>query len=169
MGEKKMMALALRDNTSVFDERPWADSLGFSPRLRERVYVQPPQISLTMSTTENRWYGEAIASIRHLVGLERNWDRRGSAAIKLEILAFSLFLLQEVMPPDSPAPGIVPLGHGGVLLLWHSDAAELEVEITGPNRTEINFTDRKTGQEEEWSLSSDLSSLSALIRGYFRD
>jgi hypothetical protein len=163
-----MTIAALSDNSGFFGLRPSDRGLGFSGTQAERVDVQRPQLSPAMSVAADQWIAPTLNKMRELDRLEHNWDGRGSAATKRDALQFSLQLLDQIMAPTSPAPGIVPLGDGGVLLIWHNGRAELEVEVSGPNDLSVTFLDKMTGHEAEWPVAADFSSLAHLFRTHFR-
>ena len=99
--------------------------------------------------------------------LQFNWDRRGSAEVSIDALRFALNILSQVMPATAPAPSIVPLGHGGVQLLWHNAIADLEVEVVRPNEVVAYFLDRRTGREEETALTTDFSDITNFLWSNF--
>lgn len=105
--------------------------------------------------------------MQELLGLGRDWDGRGSAAVRQDVLAFVYFMLNQVMAPTTAAPSIVPLGHGGVQLLWTNPSIEVEVEVSQPNEITVYKFERATGAEEEWQVTTELSGLGALLRSGF--
>jgi hypothetical protein len=76
-------------------------------------------------------------------------------------------MLWQVMAPTTAVPSIVPLGHGGVQLLWSDALAEIEVEVTRPHQIVIYHLDRLTGAEREWPAEIEFSALADLLRGNF--
>jgi hypothetical protein len=101
------------------------------------------------------------------VSLKADWDSRGSAEIRVDAIAFALTMLGQVMPPKAPAPAIVPLGHGGIQLIWHRPALDIEAEIVAPNQAIVYRLDKATGSEEETKLTTDFSILSELLWRHF--
>src|SRR4029077_12491164 len=85
--------------------------------------------------------------VLQLASLGENWDGRGSSRVAPDTLAFVLVLLTQTMPPNAPAPGMIPLGKGGVQLVWHTVDAELEVEVVKPNDVYIYYLDCASGVE----------------------
>jgi hypothetical protein len=106
--------------------------------------------------------------MEELASLGDNWDGRGSAEVRVDALNFAFSVLAQIMPPTAPAPAIVPLGHGGVQLLWHNQAHDLEVEIVGPNEIISYHLDRVTGVEDERQLTTELSPLTENLWSKFR-
>ena len=76
-------------------------------------------------------------------------------------------MLWQVMAPTTAPPSIVPLGHGGVQLLWSNSAAELEVEVTRPQQIVIYHLDRTAGTEREWPTEIEFTALAELLRANF--
>jgi len=113
------------------------------------------------------WPLAFLDSITNLVGLGRDWDGRGSAAVRTDAVVFAYSMLQSAMAPATSPPAIVPLGHGGILLSWASELAEVEVEVVRPNDVVIYHRDVRTGEEREWPSATEFSELSSLLRGTF--
>jgi hypothetical protein len=105
--------------------------------------------------------------MRDLLKLKGDWDGRGSAEVSTDALAFAWSILNQIMPPTAPAPAIVPLGHGGVQLLWHNQKIDLEVEVVRPNEVVLYHLDKGTGQEEETLLTTDFSSITGILWSSF--
>jgi len=76
-------------------------------------------------------------------------------------------MLSEAMAPTTAPPSIVPLGHGGVQLLWSSPSVEIEVEVVQPNEIIIYHFDRAAGTEREWQATTEFSDLADLLRSAF--
>lgn len=133
------------------------------------VFVAGPQLSSPSVVDRSDWAGTAIARLRALVPLRDNWDQRGSAAVKRDVLSFAWQLLSQIMPADGVAPVIVPLGSGGIQLEWSSETAELEVEITRPFEMFALLVERVDGDEVETELPTDSwDQLTEAIRRHFR-
>ena len=92
-----------------------------------------------------------------------DWDHRGSATVPSGTLAFAQQMLTSVMPPKAAAPAIVPLGQGGIQMVWRSTLGELEVEVVKPNQVMIFYLDNATGAEHEWEESTDFRRLSDVL------
>ena len=53
-----------------------------------------------------------------LAEFQKNWDQRGSAQVRHDVLSFALrSVLPKILPPTAPAPAVIPLGHGGIQLI----------------------------------------------------
>jgi hypothetical protein len=113
------------------------------------------------------WHIVFMEKFANLVNLGRDWDGRGSAAVRGDALVFAYSMLQSSMAPGTTPPAIVPLGHGGISLNWSNAAADIEVEVVGPNDVVIYYLDHATGEEREWPSATEFSELSSLLRTAF--
>jgi hypothetical protein len=139
----------------------------FADSVSEPVTVAPPVVSPPTTASLPLWLEPTLSRMRELSALGRDWDRRGSAAVRQDALQFAYSVLMEVMAPTTPAPSIVPLGHGGVQLLWKSPSAEIEVEVVLPNNIIIYHLDRTNGAEDEQAATTEFSALARLLRSAF--
>ncbi len=163
------MSEALREIRG--DERRFVGrSLGsLSTDAQIAAVIRPPLAqTVTGAINDLDWLVPVVRRILELAHLRKDWDKRGSASVPVDTLVFVLVILEQIMPPDARAPSIVPLGHGGIQLLWHSSEAELEVEVVKPNELIAFYRDQHRDHEEEWPLSTDLSALEKIVRRDFR-
>jgi hypothetical protein len=142
-------------------------SLVFADAVSEPVAVVRPTVSPPSTASAPQWLDPTRRRMHELLALGRDWDRRGSAAVRVDVLAFVYFMLSQVMAPTTAAPSIIPLGHGGVQLLWVSPSIEVEVEVTQPNEIVVYQLDRVTGSEDEWEAMTEFSRLGDLLRSAF--
>lgn len=115
------------------------------------------------------WQQIVLERLRELSTLPDNWDHRGSARVSSDVLQFTFGMLCQIMPYRCPPPSIVPLGDGGLQLIWGSLVGELEVEISRPNEVIAFFLDCSTGRETEWLARADLSGIANILWRYFTD
>jgi hypothetical protein len=59
---------------------------------------------------------------------------------------------------------MIPLGNGGVQLMWTTEAGELEVEIIAATELLVNYHDKESGKEEEWNAATEFSTIARLCR-----
>jgi hypothetical protein len=163
-----MSANALR----VEDHPEWPLALNvgnrFSLNAVEQVRLLRPQVSSPSTTAEVSWIGPTFARLQEVALLEDDWDQRGSAAVRGDALSFAWFFLRQVMPPTALSPGIVPLGHGGVQLLWHNQRCDLEVEVIGPNNMIAYYFDKLTGHEDEFAVTNEFSRITDILWSHFK-
>jgi hypothetical protein len=126
--------------------------------------IRPGRPDLQSSDDASADVWSAIRSrFDELRQLPWNWDRRGSASIPPNTLAFAQQMLTSILPPRSSVPAVVALGDGGVQLVWLTVRGELEVEVCGPNKVHIFYLDRATGVEQDWDASTDFRKLSDIL------
>ena len=161
------MTVALAD----FDLHPlwWRPQpvAAFDEAVTESVSVVRPTVSPASTASSPRWLDPTLERMLQISHLGLDWDGRGSAPVRRDALAFALDILGRAMAPSTTSPSIIPLGHGGVQLVWSNDAAELEVEVVQPNEIVIYYLDRRTGGEQEWDATTEFSSLATLLRSEF--
>jgi hypothetical protein len=154
-----------------YDRRRWpfVSVLGLlGPTTSDRVEIQTPQISPPSTAGSPEWLNTVINRMTELSQLRRNWDGRGSSEVSADAIVFALTILQRVMPPAGKAPSIVPLGGGGLQLVWHKFQSELEVEVLAPNNAIIFYSNGPRGTENEWNATTDFSALAAILEADFR-
>ncbi len=141
----------------------------FSDAHVDDVFVQQPEVSPPTTTGRPVWVLPTMRRLLQIAMLRRNWDGRGSARVAPDTLVFVFTLLEQSMPPNASAPDMVPLGNGGIQLIWHTHKAELEVEIVKPNEVFVFHLDHTSGAEQEIRLSTQFGELSAIIWDMFRE
>lgn len=139
----------------------------FADAVSEPVTVVRPAVGPPSTASPPQWLDPTLRRIRELFDLGRDWDRRGSAAVRTDALAFAYSMLSQVMAPTTAPPSIIPLSHGGVQLLWTNPSVEIEVEVVQPNEIIIYHLDRTAGVEHEWQATTEFSGLSDLLRSAF--
>jgi hypothetical protein len=144
-----------------------ARTRGASPVSSDRGHGTHSSYMHASTTYRPKWIADVERRLIQIAGLQRNWDQRGSAKPSLETLYYTLTLLTSVMPPSAPPPTIVPLGHGGLQLVWHNDRVELEVEIPKPNYVFTFLSDKATGTDDEWESADALAHLSSTLQSSF--
>lgn len=134
------------------------------------VVVARPQLSSPSVAHRSSWARPTIDRLMALAPLRDNWDQRGSAAVRGDVLSFTWQLLAQIMPGNGTPPVVVPLGNGGIQLEWSSHTADLEVEITRPFRTSALFIEFLNGGEVETDIPTDTwDRLTEVIREHFCD
>jgi hypothetical protein len=138
-------------NALRYDPWPGSDSTGrFAQAVAEGVSIARPEVSAPTTHREAPWMKIVHDKIYELARLrEDNWDGRGSAAPRTDVLAFVWVILGQIMPYNGEAPGIIPLGHGGVQLEWRGPGRELELEIARPHEIEGTLFNLNNGAELE--------------------
>jgi hypothetical protein len=167
MGEETMNALA-----RALKQDQWeglTSDLGrFSDARTRPLRIPAPEISERTTASIPAWFQPTLDRFLELAELQENWDQRGSAQVRREVLSFALrSVLPKILPPTAPAPAAIPLGHGGIQLVWNTDTAEIEVEVIAPYSVIAYQFDKITGQETEEQLTMNFSELAKLMWSKF--
>ncbi len=129
---------------------------GSSPRL---VTVDSPNGKITVEfewgENEPPWFGRAIAELRRLLWLPRNWDSHASRPVDLRSAAHVLGFLLTVMEASTPLPQFVPAQRGGIQLEWHRRGIDFEVEFDSSGQISGLFEDKWEGIEWEEDLTNN--------------
>jgi hypothetical protein len=167
MGEEAMntSTVALKQD---YWEDPASDLGCFSDARTRPLRIPEPEISERTTASIPTWFQPTFDRFLELLELQENWDQRGSAQVRSEVLSFALrSVLPRILPPTAPAPAVIPLGHGGIQLVWNSNTAEIEVEVIAPYSVIAYQFDKTTGQETEEQLTMDFSDLAKLMWSTF--
>lgn len=117
---------------------------------------------------ESPWFSNVINKISKFRMLQENWDEYGAKTISTKAIFDAVRLLSEISQASTPEPYIFPTATGGIQIEWHTEKADLEVEVTddasiiviyeGPGKKE------KDGDDWEQKIySEDLSRLISCI------
>jgi hypothetical protein len=133
------------------------------------VTVTHSQLSSPSVVHRSKWARATIDRLVALAPLRDNWDQRGSAAVRADVLSFAWQLLAQIMPEDGAPPVTIPLGNGGIQLEWSSKTAELEIEIARPFEISAVLVEFKNGAEVEAEVPMDTwDRLTEIVREHFR-
>jgi hypothetical protein len=152
------------------DDDQWSPSINATSELSRSVgrpvAVARPQLSAPTFVHNSKWARPTIDRLVALASLKDNWDQRGSAAPRADVLSFAWTILAQVMPSDGKAPVIVPLGNGGVQIEWSAPHVELEMEVTRP--FEVSAFLFEDGQDDNEIHTDTLDEMTKLIAQHFR-
>lgn len=161
------MSVAVADYGRRERRLPLQRWTGFVNVDADPVPAARPLVSPQSTASRPQWFDRTLRRIVELFELGPNWDGRGSAAVNRDALSFALHMLWQTMGYATAGPSIVPLGNGGVQLLWSNALAEIEVEVIRPNEITIYYLDRQAGVEREWRAETEFSELADLLRSHF--
>ncbi len=152
------------------DDDQWSSSITvtneFSRSIARPVVVAHPQLSAPTFVSNSKWARPTIDRLVALASLKDNWDQRGSAAPRADVLSFAWTILAQIMPSDGKVPVIIPLGNGGVQIEWSAPHVDLELEVTRPfNTSAFLFED---GQDDSEIALDTLDQMTHLIAQHFR-
>jgi hypothetical protein len=156
----------------AYKEDHW-DDLGsdlsrFSDARMRPFNIPAPEISDRTTATPPSWFEPTLDRFLELTKLGDDWDQRGSAAPRHDVLSFALrSVLPKILLPTMPAPAVIPLGNGGVQMVWSTKNAEIEVEVVGPYSVVAYHFDKVAGTEDEEPLTLDFSSLARVMRSAY--
>ena len=142
-------------------------AIAFDEARTEKVQLNRPAMSRTSTGWEQDWLRPVREKMTELATLQYDWDGRQSAAVRPESLVFAYTVLAQAMSPRTIAPSIIPLGNGGLQLVWSNANAEVEVEVVRPNEVFVYHHNRQSGAEEEWQSETEFSKLSTILRSSF--
>jgi hypothetical protein len=147
-----------------------SDTSRFSDTRTRPVRISVPEISERTTASVPTWFEPTLDRFLKLAQLQNDWDQRGSAQVRRDVLSFALrSVLPKILPPTAPPPAVIPLGHGGIQLVWNSKTAEIEVEVIAPYSVIAYHFDKASGQEREEQLTIDFSSLADLMWSTFKN
>ncbi|MSP00907.1 MAG: hypothetical protein EXR07_07645 [Acetobacteraceae bacterium] len=134
----------------------------FGRVLTDRVGSSYPELDPSVMNGESAW-SVMKARFDEIENLKYDWDHRRSAPVPFGTLAFARQMLTSIMPPHARAPAVVPLGSGGIQLVWRTGVGELEIEVVKPNRVVAFYLDHGTCVEQEWEFSTNFRRLSDIL------
>lgn len=141
----------------------------FSYARSRPLRIAEPEISERTTASVPTWFQPTLDRFLELAELHENWDQRGSAQVRHDVLSFALrSVLPKILPPTAPAPAAIPLGHGGIQLVWNTKTAEIEVEVIAPYSVIAYRFDKTNGQETEEQLTMDFSGLAKHMWSTFK-
>ncbi len=111
------------------------------------------------SVTEPTWQLQVRRQFEDIFSMEQDWDGFGAGPIRRDVMFFAIHVLNRIMRADTPAPHVTPMSHEGLMLEWHENSIDLEIEIEKPGGLWASFEDALVPTEKEQPLSSDLSLL----------
>ena len=127
---------------------------------RQSEYRRPVVLRARAVTIRTpRWLNKMLDDLAILLRLPSDWDHYGAKAVDPQsALATAKFLLA-VLSEDCLLPKLVPTVAGNVQLEWHTDAADLEIEVGPQGPSSAYFFNRRTGEEWEEETTADLTSI----------
>jgi hypothetical protein len=95
------------------------------------------------------WFKKSLEKLSNLYSLKENWDDEGAKRIDLKAILVAMKVLAQIVKDDTPEPYIFPTLGGGVQIEWHTEKADLEIEIDHEMRMIVIFED-ETGMQKNW-------------------
>lgn len=117
-----------------------------------------PTVSL-MFANKPRWLESVEGQIAELRSLPFGWDAFGAGPLRHDVLWFALSVLETVMSDDTPPPHITPMSHEGIMLEWHRNGIDFEIEIERPGEAHVTCDNHLTGTSDNWTVRANMTSL----------
>lgn len=107
------------------------------------------------------WFVPVAESLGRLPWGQDAWSSEGAHPLNDGAVIRLLWLLQEYLPADGPAPSISPTWDGGVQADWELGDLYLEVEIVPGGVTRCSFVDERGGNacDDQFELSGSEDTL----------
>ncbi len=99
--------------------------------------------------TTPAWLRTTVRDLKALLALPKGWNSYQAAAIDPGAILAGLDLLAETMPPNAPAPSVLPMSRGGVQLEWHERGVDLEVSIDPDGHIMAAYEDEQGAEWED--------------------
>ena len=142
---------------------PQSDSITSSTPISE---AQAPPIHFSQLPTpelsdleEPRWRQTVVEQLQDVSGLDEGWDGFGAGPVRRDVILFVVHILNQIMLPNAPPPQVTPMSHGGLMLEWHENGIDLEIETEKPGRLWVSFEDHVEHIEQEGLVTADLQQL----------
>jgi hypothetical protein len=104
------------------------------------------------------WRQGVIDCLNELVSLERGWDGYRAGPVSFENAYFALNMLDSICSNQAPAPQIVPGSSSDLQVEWHTELADIELHVRGPNDVHAwRSTSSTSPSGEELKLSNDFT------------
>jgi hypothetical protein len=139
-------------------------------RLTHFAYSRPQSGNPRRSTSapwtdiaEPVWKEQCERQLAEIRFLEDGWDGFNAAPIREDAIEFALNVLASIMLRNTPAPHFTPMSHSGLMLEWHTNGVDLEIEIETPGSMWVSFENSRSGEEYEGSLTSNIHKLQNFI------
>lgn len=127
------------------------------------VEVVPPRNPELAGYGVSAWVESTQRQLEEVQKLNDGWDGYRAGPIRRDVICFAEAVLNQIMRPQTPAPHIAPMASSGLMMEWHTNGIDLEIEIEEPGSLWASFEDDETKQEKEHSLASNLAVLQTLL------
>ncbi|MFZ1416630.1 MAG: hypothetical protein WAS73_18950 [Defluviicoccus sp.] len=157
---------ALAEPIPSFERRTWGrksrldQSSAALTKFADTAYPSNPEVA---GYRESAWVESTQRQLEEIQALQDGWDGYRAGPIRRDVIHFAEAVLNQIMKPLTPAPHIAPMAHSGLMIEWHTNGVDLEIEIEHPGRLWVSFEDSRTQQENECGLTTDLSKLQGWV------
>lgn len=114
---------------------------------------------------DRKWEIVVLQKVLELVEMPSGWDSYGAPSVGWDTGLFALWVLHNVMRPETPIPHVVPSSVGGIQIEWHERDIDLELHIAAPYECELWFQDHRDPAAQPISVefANDLGPLERAI------
>lgn len=111
-----------------------------------------------------KWFETARNALNTIAALPSGWNSYSSREIHPDAVASAVQILLEIMGEDTALPTFVPVPNGGILLEWHTQTADLEIEVMTNGRVRADLDKVGAPPAEVEGLPQELAAeLKALL------
>ncbi|HXH11872.1 MAG TPA: hypothetical protein VNP04_19175 [Alphaproteobacteria bacterium] len=110
-----------------------------------------------------RWLQATEQLLRDFATLPDGWDSSGAKSIERHAIDAAMKRLCRIGRHDTRKPAVVPTNQGGSQIEWHTQGADLELEITPHREIHMLYANPQENVEEELELGADLKPWDDLI------
>lgn len=147
------MTLSARQSDSITSSTPISEAL--APPIR----IPPLPTPELSDLKEPKWRQAVVEQLQDVSRLEEGWDGFGGGPIRRDVITFAAHVLNQIMLATAPPPQLTPMSHGGLMLEWHENGIDLEMEIEKPGRLWVSFEDHIEHIEQEGLVTVDLQKI----------
>jgi hypothetical protein len=128
--------------------------------------------SYVFDATGTFWFDEPpperlqplVLKLCELATLPENWDSYGAGRIDPICVVAAIGLVTSVVQENFALPIATPTNRGTVLLEWHRNGVDLEVEVFSQQSYQFHYECQASGEEIDQIISSDLTPLVSRLR-----
>ncbi len=142
------------------------DMITTSTPISDEIVPRPTKPTFSASLhdlQEPSWVEPISKKLLLILRLEKNWDGFEAGPIRRDVTNFAWSLLSAILKSDTPVPEITPMSHEGLMIEWHVDSIDIEIEIEEPGSAWTSFSNRRTGETAEWESRSDFSRIAEML------
>jgi hypothetical protein len=144
-------------STAAFSDVPT------SPSSATIVGLANASARVIVSEPAHGWRDTVKARLNELVRLREGWDGYHAVPVSFVSANFALRVLEAVSGADAPYPQIVPGPDGDLQMEWHTNSADIELHVIGPNQVHAWRLVNGSPSPEELMLGNDFTTVARWI------
>lgn len=99
---------------------------------------------------------------RQLSSLAPDWDSYGAHPLSATAVKRSVNLFPLLLPPESPAPTVVPTRDGGLQFEWHQGGIDIEIRV--PSSGPVSYYVANADSEQEGEGETERNAIREALR-----